>query len=179
MEEIWKPCPLYNHKMPSGEWKYEVSNLGQVRIPAHKNNQNQLVPEHILRQRKNYGGYLKVRLYDGHRNRKNVFVHRLVAMAFIPNPNNEEQVNHIDEKKYNNVESNLEWCSSEYNLHYGTRASRISKPVCQYSFDGVLIAEYCSISEAAKQTGIHRSNIGKCCNGKHKTSHGFMWRFKE
>ena len=106
-------------------------------------------------------------------------------MAFIENPNNEEYVNHIDEDKNNNSADNLEWCSWNYNLSYGTRIQRVtefkSKPIRQYSTNKELIAEYPSIREAERQTGFANANISACWRRKphHNTQYGYIWRFKE
>ena len=97
--------------------KYEISDHGDVRIIKNKK---------MLIKNIDHRGYYKVTLVneDG---RKTLFVHRLVAMAFIPNPNNLTQINHIDENKQNNHVSNLEWCDLVYNCNYGTRNQRISE----------------------------------------------------
>ena len=110
------------------EWKviqdfpnYEVSNLGQVR---------NIVTGRILKPYVNLGGgkgYYKVRLTSEPYQTKQFFVHRLVAEAFIPNPNKFPQVNHKDETKDNNRADNLEWCTSKYNNNYGTTKERHSK----------------------------------------------------
>lgn len=72
-------------------------------------------------------GYLHVFLYDNNGKRKDIFVHRLVAIAFIPNPNNEPQINHKDENTRNNNADNLEWCSALYNYNYGQHRKRMSE----------------------------------------------------
>ena len=93
---------------------YEVSSNGQIR-----NKKTKL----ILKQQVNHKGYLVVSIKIKNR-KKTVFVHRLVANAFIPNPSNYPQVNHKDENKCNNLANNLEWCSAKYNSNYGTRNYR-------------------------------------------------------
>ena len=109
------------------EWKYiegyeglyQVSNYGRVRsLFYRKKNQVQL-----LKLRKVTKGYLQVALWKN-RKRKDFMVHKLVAEAFIPNPNNYPQINHKDEDKTNNCVENLEWCTNEYNHNYGTRNIR-------------------------------------------------------
>lgn len=97
--------------------RYEVSDGGEVRII--QNNK-------ILKKSVDARGYYKVTLTNDDE-RKTFFVHRLVAMAFVPNPHNFNQVNHIDENKQNNNSNNLEWCDIIYNCNYGTRNQRISK----------------------------------------------------
>lgn len=185
MIEIWKPVPVYNHKNSSGIWKYEVSNLGNIRIPEYIDKKNKVHKEKTLKHQQNQEGYHTVCLSDGHGKQKRFLVSRLVAMAFIENPNNEEYVNHRDEDKNNNSADNLEWCSWNYNLSYGTRIQRVaefnSKPIRQYSIDKELIAEYSSIREAERQTGFANANISACCRRKphHNTQYGYIWRFKE
>ena len=185
MTEIWKPVPVYNHKNSSGVWKYEVSNLGNIRIPEYIDKRNRVHKERILKHQRNQEGYHTVCLSDGQGKQKRFLVSRLVAMSFVENPNNEEYINHIDENKDNNSADNLEWCSWNYNLFYGTRIQRVaklnSKPVRQYSIDKELIAEYPSIREAERQTGFANTNISACCRRKlhHNTQYGYIWRFKE
>ena len=115
-------------------------------------------------------------------------VHRLVAEAFIPNPNNLDTVNHKDEVKTNNVASNLEWLSRTDNNNYGTRNKRIaeaqindpkkSKPVQMFDkTTGELLATFPSQSEASRVTGVAFQNISSCCNGKLKSTGGYVWRY--
>lgn len=113
MEEVWKDIKGY-------EGKYQVSNLGRIKSLSYRNTgiSKILVP-------KINKGYYEIGLYlNGIR--KMFFVHRLVALTFIPNPNNLPQINHIDEDKTNNCVDNLEWCTQAYNNIYGTRLERVS-----------------------------------------------------
>lgn len=169
MQEIWKDITDY-------EELYQVSNLGRVKtlkreiIRSKPYLSKRIAPEKII-YIKPLNDYLGVTLYkDG--KRKSFLVHRLVAKAFIPNPNNLPQVNHKDENKYNNCVSNLEWCTNDYNLNYGTGRERflslIMKPVCKFSLDGVFLEKYSSQTEAAIKNGVSQANISKCCNGKTK-----------
>ena len=107
MMEEWKAIPGY-------EGLYEVSNMGNVRNVRRNT---------LLRLSKDCYGYIQVSLYKNGR-RTGLRVHRLVAEAFIPNPDNLPQVNHKDEDKSNNRVDNLEWCDSKYNLNYGTARIR-------------------------------------------------------
>lgn len=132
-------------------------------------------------------GYNIIGLWIGGE-QKHFFVHRLVSLTFIPNPDNLPEVNHKDENKTNNMVGNLEWCSKSYNINYGTRNERcgeknlnmkdLSKPVKQFTKDGVFIKEYPSMHEVERQTGFYYSHIGKCCNGKQKSAYGYIWRYK-
>lgn len=107
-------------------------------------------------------------------------VHRLVAEAFIPNPDNLPFINHKDEDRGNNNVDNLEWCTSSYNNTYGTRTDKQSKAmmkeVCQYDINMNLIEVYSSINEAGEVCGIKPCNISNCIAGRSKTSGGFVWR---
>ena len=119
-------------------------------------------------------GYMTICLIKNGK-KKTHYIHRLVAEAFIPNPDNLPQVNHLDENKSNNCVENLEWCDAKYNINYGTRIERISKPVyCEE-----LNRTFKSGKEAAKELGISNENICNCCKGKLKTTGGFHWRYAE
>ena len=110
-KEYWKPVVGY-------EGLYEVSNLGRVKSLKFGK-------ERILKPQKDTSGYLCVTLCKNN-NQCQFKVHRLVAEAFIPNPNNLPQTNHKDECKTNNIASNLEWCDRKYNVNYGTRTKRVA-----------------------------------------------------
>lgn len=193
MEEVWKDIQDY-------EGYYQVSNLGRVRsvdrIVSHWRGGKQLKKGKMLKPYTDKHGYKHVTLSKD-RKGKCVQVHRLVAFAFIPNPNNLKEVNHIDENPSNNCVDNLEWCTKQYNINYGTRNERMlqnrsgirkSKPVLQYTFNGEFVAEYPSLMEAYRQTGISFANISCCCRGKKrkdkrgyytpKTAGGFIWKYK-
>jgi len=111
-------------------------------------------------------------------------VHRLVAMAFLPNPNNLPQVNHKDENPQNNHVSNLEWCTHKYNINYGTAMQRSGekrrKPILQLDRETMtIIGKFNSIKEAAEQLNINYASLKNCLrkvNGQ-ETSGGFKWRF--
>lgn len=136
-------------------------------------------------------GYESVKiLCDG--KRKHFKIHRLVAMAFLPNPQNLPEVNHKDENPSNNCVDNLEWCSHRYNMNYGTVKERISKnnmgkscrngyekPVIQYDLDGNFIALHKNIIQAAKSTNIARSTIKLMLNGKTKKQRKYVFKYKE
>ncbi len=112
MNEIWKSIEGY-------EGLYEVSNLGNVRSL----NWHLTGTIRVLKPRQNGYGYLSVILYKNGKMKK-FYVHRLVASAFLPNPQNLPQVNHKDENKTNNSIENLEWCSCKDNINFGTGIKR-------------------------------------------------------
>ena len=124
-------------------------------------------------------GYPRIGLWkDGKVKRE--FVHRLVAEAYIPNPDNLPQVNHRDENRANNCLQNLEWCDAKYNSNYGTRNERVSKsnkkPILQYTLDGEFIREWECASDVGREV---QSNICQCLKGKTKKAYGYLWKYKE
>ena len=116
-EEIWRPVVGY-------EGLYEVSNTGRVRSLDKYDSMNRFLRGRILRLFTDGLGYLRAQLYSNSK-RKSFLVHRLVAQAFILNPDNLPQVNHRDENPSNDNVDNLEWCDGKYNVNYGTRIDRI------------------------------------------------------
>lgn len=127
-------------------------------------------------------GYLRVKLYKDEKI-FNKAIHRLVAQAYIDNPNNLPQVNHRDEQKDHNYISNLEWCDCIYNNNFGTRNKRlaekhinnpkISKKVVCIETGTV----FPSINEASRQLCISHANIVSCCKGKRKVAGGYHWEY--
>ena len=120
MNEVWKDVVGY-------EQYYEVSNQGRVRSKSRTvHGMNEWEMEGRVLRQANSGRYWQVYLCVNGKG-KSKSVHRLVAEAFIPNPDNLPEVNHKDENRYNNHIDNLEWCTHKYNVNYGTRNQRISK----------------------------------------------------
>lgn len=168
MEEIWKEI--------EGFKGYYVSNKSRVKSDKK-----------VLKQKIGNQGYSLATLFkDGKKFEKTI--HRLIAISFIPNPNNLPTVNHIDGDKANNSIKNLEWASySENNRHayrtglkrrfFGTDNPK-SRVVCQYNNLREKIDEFISIVEANKQTGINKSHISSCCMGRRKTAGGYIWEHK-
>lgn len=126
-------------------------------------------------------GYLIYKLRAG-KIQKNVKAHRLVAIAFIPNPDNKPTVNHIDGNKANNNVANLEWSAYKeqivHSVKNGLQKEFGQKHVIQYDTDGNKIAEFSSIREAAEKTGIKWQNISACFQKakNRKTAGGFIWK---
>ena len=184
MKEEWRPCKCF-------EPFYEVSNTGKVRSVAVWSDKYQRIIKRpvskIKKQETTKDGYKRVVLcyYGKHHH---CAVHRLVAQAFIPNPNELPCVNHKDENTQNNNVDNLEWCSWEYNSNYGTLPKRISermtanhpksKVVYQYYLDGTFITAYPSANEAARSIGTASGNmITRACRGQAKTAGGYKWSY--
>ena len=164
--------------------KYQISNLGRVKSLYVINNKTKSIVhrEKILKQsiRTNYYG-ITLSKNGIH---KNFTVHRLVAEAFIPNPDNLPEVNHKDENKLNNEVSNLEWCDKKYNMNYGEGAKKSkaqarlnminnSKPV-QCVETGVI---YPSAAAVEKLTGIPACSISSARTGHYKTAGGYHWKY--
>ena len=136
-----------------------------------------------LKPTKDKWGYYGVNLWKGGKNTRKK-VHRLVAEAFLPNPNNLRYINHKDEDKANNSVENLEWCTASYNNTYGSRVDRMRlakfKPVEQLTKDGKVVARFESLMQAEAITGIKASNISKVAKGGiygFNTAGGYKWRF--
>lgn len=163
-DEEWKSCPNFENK-------YLISNYGRI---ISTGTYNTCKTGKMIRQFKKNGrnGYMQVSLYDNNR-RSSVEVHRLVAIAFVANPQNLPCVNHIDENKTNNYYKNLEWCTNKYNIRYSR-----SKPVDVYTKDGKFIESYKTIADASEELGVPASNISRCCKSLCGTAYGFQFRYK-
>lgn len=165
MEEIWKDVVGF-------EGLYLVSNFGNV-FSKYKNG--------LLKFRDNKGYYNVVLCKNGKRHDK--IVHRLVAEAFIPNPNGFKEINHKDENKVNNHVDNLEWCDSKYNLNYGRRrliaSKHIKKPIFQCDLDGNVIREWDGAVDASKELNINFRGISRCAHGLRRQYRGYKWCFKK
>ena len=174
--EEWRDIPGY-------EGLYQVSNTGKVKSLHFNRNK-------IINQRIRGKGYYAVTLCKDKENR-HYFVHRLVAMAFIPNPDNLPQVNHKSEVKTDNTVGNLEWCDNRYNINYGTRNKRAAikrnkgytgrspRRIYQYTLDECFIKEWNSSKEIQKSLGFYYKSIQKCCQGIYKQSHGYKWYYEK
>lgn len=177
IQENWLPIKGY-------EDLYEVSDQGNVRSidrMIFQQGRFQRYKGSVISPFKNNGGYLCVRISKDNK-KKSFTVHRLVAEAFIPNPNNLPQINHKNEDKTCNSVENLEWCDCRYNLMYGTlpekRKSRCCQTICMYDKHGRFVRSIRSARDAERELGISHSTILDCCKGKAYSAGGFIWRFK-
>jgi hypothetical protein len=156
------------------EGLYSISNLG--RIASHHRDECRIL--HPTTHRTNRYSYVNL-CRNGIA--KLFRVHVLVAKHFLPNPNSLLEVNHKDEDKSNNRVDNLEWCSRQYNINYGTGRERqrvkMCKPVVQYSKTGTHIRSYDSISQASQIVGSSVSTIVNCCKQRKPSAGGFVWRY--
>ena len=188
MNEIWKDKKDY-------EGLYQVSNLGNIRSLTRKvkckNDTFRIVNGKMLIPIQMKNGYLFVNLWKNNIVKRKL-VHRLVATAFIPNPANKQEVNHIDANKTNNNYFNLEWNTRPENTFHSykmnlreeqrknvamTNKKLKSKNVAQYDKNMQLTKTFPSASEAARYYGYNQSAISECCRGIRKKAYGYIWKY--
>ena len=166
MDEEWRDVVGY-------EGLYKVSNLGNVY--SYYVNRN-------LKGGYTLDGYRYVALRKNNV-RKNKFVHRLVGIAFIDNPDNLPLINHKDENPRNNCVDNLEWCDYEYNVTYNNahikRGDNMGKCVYAYYRNGNLIAKYKSVRDASRIAGVSSGSISECCIGNRPAANNIVWSYEE
>ena len=185
MKEIWKDIEGY-------EGLYQVSNLGNVKSLDHmrKNGTNEYMQKGKLLkpQLNNKTRYFHIRLSKNGKV-KNFLLHRIIAQAFIVNPNNYKEINHKDENPSNNSLQNLEWCDKKYNINYGKgnqirsqteiKTKKGGKRVYQFDLENNLLKIWNNQLEIKKELGISQTNnISNCCNGKRKSAYGYKWRYE-
>lgn len=176
----WKSLELYPN--------YLISIYGDI---------YSLKKRKMLKKKINNNGYQSVCLFDKYGKEKTVLVHRLVALTFIPNPQNKPQINHKDGNKLNNSVSNLEWVTSSENQKHAYRLGlncfdikdrenlkklqeKRKRAVLKIDRDTSKVLErYPSIKEAGIANGIDYKQIHATCKRKQPTSHGYIWRYEE
>lgn len=170
MQEIWKDIPNY-------EGIYQVSNLGNVKSLNY--HQTRICKQ--LSQTKRPDGYFMVYLsQNGIKKHKQV--HRLVAEAFLPNPQNKPEVNHIDGNKANNLIENLEWVTPSENVRHSfdKKLNSHTKSVLQFDMNGKFIKKWDKISDYYDSVNKKDSGcISAVCNKKRKSAYGFIWKYAE
>lgn len=178
MKEIWKDIQGY-------EGLYQVSNFGNIKSLNYRRTKK----EREMAKRINGEGYEIVGLYNGNQQLQ-TGVHRLVAQAFIPNPEHKEQVNHIDGNKRNNRVDNLEWCTQTENIRHAMRTGLLnitgasngsSRKVQQLDLKGNVLKQFNTIIEAGRYLGVKCQPTGiiSVCKGKKKTAYGYKWAYVE
>lgn len=180
MNEVWLPIEDY-------EGLYEISNLGRVKVLSKYRglNYSTFTPERIKKPSDNGRGY-KITSLCKNSCKRTFYIHRLVALYFIPNPLRLKEVNHIDGNKENCQADNLEWCSRMQNESHAWATGLkkqvgvnhfASKPVMQLDLQGNEIKRWDNASLVQKALGFASGHISKCCNGQLNTAYGHKWRF--
>jgi hypothetical protein len=157
---------------------YQISDCGRVRRKPYRNNFTGCRYKGMYCYPSlNTGGYQFVNILLIEEDcRKNRLIHRLVADAFIPNPNNYNCVRHKDGNRLNNHVDNLEWFDRKRNpKSHGCLFN--AKKVEQYDKNGELVAVYKSMIQASKETGVNYTGIGNALNGRAKTAGGYVWKY--
>ena len=183
--EIWKDIKGY-------EGKYQVSSLGRIKSLYRWNGKAFYSREHIIKSYINKNGYVYIALMKNNKN-KNCRLHRLVAEAFLDNPNNYNDINHKDGNKENNNINNLEYCTKSYNMkhafknnlwkspnsgRFGSNSYKAKKVAMVDKNTNEIIKTFNSIIDATHFVNKNSSgHIVNCCKGKLKTAYGYKWQY--
>lgn len=147
---------------------YSISTEGRIR-----KNSNQK----LMNPSKKPNGYMQINLFTGDGRRKKEYVHRLVALTFIPNDNHFPEVNHIDGVRDNNSVSNLEWVTHKENME---KALFLNKSIRVKKLNGEIVGEFSNIDTACSTLGLTGSNVSECLhNGRQRTHKGYTFEFTD
>ena len=180
MQEIWKDINFIDNGIKYDYTSlYQISNYGRIKSLRRITHNNHIIEEKILKTRIDKDGYEIATLYKVWEKRKDFKVHRLVAFMFLENKNPKKLniVNHKDGNRANNLVTNLNWFTTKENNNYGGANLKLSIPVEQYDINGNFIRYWNSANEVKKVLGYDNSSITKCCKGKLKTSHNYIWKY--
>lgn len=171
--EIWKDIKEY-------EGLYQVSNLGRVKSLNYK----RMGKEKILKSTKRNNYPFVVLCKDG--SPQNYYIHRLVAQAFIPNPDNKPCIDHINTDRTDNRVENLRWCTQKENCNNPITIEKKSgennpniKPIIQFSKDGEFMQKWNCIASVERELNIPHSNIIKVINGDRRTAGEYKWGYAD
>lgn len=185
--ELWKSVGVFKGVDFTGY--YEISTFGRLRSLDRwidtkfrkrfkKGTTFKLTPQRTGQSK----GYVQVVLYGPNNQQRAASIHRLVAIVFIPNPNNYPQVNHKDENPSNNNVNNLEWCTSFYNNHYLNHLNNVSEaernPVVQLDYDGNVVKFWTHISDVDNY-GLQHSKVSNCLRSKRNIHANSVWILKD
>lgn len=152
--------------IPGFEGHYAATSCG--RIWSHKS-------QKFLKPTSNGAGYLVVNLSKEGKIYR-FYVHRLVGLTYLPNPDNLPQINHKDENKQNNNINNIEWCDCQYNINYGEHNKKSSESRKQPVYCVELDRVFDSAKQAGEELGISRANISSCLAGRRLSVGGYHWQ---